>query len=330
MIYLSPYIGLGTLHNAFRPLGSDDPGWSGIDLRKDPTGVLGVALISLPNALNDPRLLSLAADSKEVLTSLTKTRVELLVGFSVQSATTLASLAELFLYTDNSAKICKPVQWSAQGTREIYLGGGMISREERNVPPGAAGDPVDFFTRANENPLAGNWTKVTNSSQTFQLLTNEVKGAGTDGDTAYYWNADTPANDQWSQAAMGTAMSTNGDGGLCCRVSTSAFSMYMASTYNAAKALYQITAGSFTSIAGITTSNFASGDTCRIDAQGSTIRFKKNGTEQTGSPVTDTTFTAGRWGMFIYEPAQTLDSWQGGDFNQPWSWVPRFCPILAQ
>ena len=46
--YLVPYLGEGTDRNPFRPDGSDQPGWSAIDLRPDVTVLDGFALLALP------------------------------------------------------------------------------------------------------------------------------------------------------------------------------------------------------------------------------------------------------------------------------------------
>jgi hypothetical protein len=91
--------------------------------------------------------------------------------------------------------------------------------------------------------------------------------------------------------------------------------MYLASVYSQNEALYSIVAGSFTAIAFITTTDFVLGDVIRIEAEGSTIRYKKNGVEQTGSPVTNTAIASGRWGIFMYQINPRLNNWQGGDFT---------------
>ncbi len=56
----------------------------------------------------------------------------------------------------------------------------------------------DTFTRADENPLAGNYTHIVGGSATLNLASNGLVCALTaDSEAAYYWNADTFANDQW-------------------------------------------------------------------------------------------------------------------------------------
>ena len=58
--YLAPYIGAGTRDDPFRPRGSDQPGWSAIDLRPDPSrldgGGLSACLLFLPQPSLDSRL----------------------------------------------------------------------------------------------------------------------------------------------------------------------------------------------------------------------------------------------------------------------------------
>ncbi|MDP3891934.1 hypothetical protein, partial [Nocardioides sp.] len=47
-LYLAPYVGAGTDNDPFRPRGSEQPGWSAIDLRADSTILAGRALMAVP------------------------------------------------------------------------------------------------------------------------------------------------------------------------------------------------------------------------------------------------------------------------------------------
>lgn len=72
-LYVSDYIGSGTLTDPFRPRGSDQPGWSAIDLRADGGATLDgnglkYCLLYLPVADNDPRLYKVADVKGENLT----------------------------------------------------------------------------------------------------------------------------------------------------------------------------------------------------------------------------------------------------------------------
>lgn len=68
----------------------------------------------------------------------------------------------------------------------------------------------DNFTRANENPIAGNWSQrfVGTSWCAAQIVSNVVEStvAGSNGDS--YWNALTWNNNQWAQITVG-AMSAS-------------------------------------------------------------------------------------------------------------------------
>ena len=46
--YLAPYVGTGTFADAFRPRGSEQPGWSAIDLRPNGAVATGLALMAVP------------------------------------------------------------------------------------------------------------------------------------------------------------------------------------------------------------------------------------------------------------------------------------------
>jgi hypothetical protein len=226
------------------------------------------------------------------------------------------------LFNDNSAVICKPVKLAATGEREVWLGGERLLYEvggpkRVEVPV----DPTDDFNRANESPLAGNWTRANGSAHNFQLISNEIAGFSVSDDGAYYWNAVTPPDDQWSEIAAGTVLGEDTYWGAACRCFTGiGFTMYIAAPSlvgEGGKKLMSVVDSNFTTIASITAANVVSGDVVRVEAQGSTIRYKQNGVEQTGSPVTNTSIASGRWGVYIYALSARLDNWQGGDFAVP-------------
>lgn len=57
---------------------------------------------------------------------------------------------------------------------------------------------IDAFTRANETPLAGNWTQCLGEPDALNLNTNHVVSIASD--SGYYWNADIFPDAQYVQA----------------------------------------------------------------------------------------------------------------------------------
>lgn len=71
----------------------------------------------------------------------------------------------------------------------------------------------DTFTRGNETPLAGNYTHIQGGGATINLSGNALITATlTNSDAAYYWNADTFANDQWGSIDVTTWNTATGLG----------------------------------------------------------------------------------------------------------------------
>lgn len=175
-----------------------------------------------------------------------------------------------------------------------------------------ASSAADNFNRANETPLAGNWTLVTNSQATFNLTSNEIlsTATGTTRGTSYRWNADTFGDNQYSQCSANT-LGTDTDWSAIARVSASAYTFYMASAYAPNERLFKCVAGSFTALVSITTDNVAVGDVVRVECEGTTIRWVLNGVSK-GS-ATDSAIASGSPGIFIWQSSARLDNWAGGD-----------------
>ena len=330
-LYLSPYKGSGAKSDPFRPK-YNDPGWSAIDLRSDGTLVGGFCLLWLPIANAAIDMIELGDDISTVVSLARKTRLTTALGLDVTTQTTLGDILDFLLFNRHTGK-WNPVQARQNNKeQEIYLDRRLwIKKFDPTARAAVPIDPSDNFNRANENPLAGNWTKLTGAGHDFQLITNEMGGTGTTNDSAYYWNPDTPPNDQWSEIQAGTALGTTSDWGPCCRCSTTAFSLYTASAFSTDEQLGKFITATYTTILSITTTNIVSGDILRVEVQGSTLRYLKNGVEQTGSPATDTSLTSGRWGVYMTNTNPRLDNWQGGDFatkskprlHPPWRFIRR-------
>ena len=103
----------------------------------------------------------------------------------------------------------KPIRVTKRGFYELHLGG--IIWEQAVIKGGAS----DNFNRADENPLAGNWTTVPTAGN-CKIVTNVVNGVTT-GSNEVYWNAGSFSNDQYSQLIFPTNVANNG---VLCRVST--------------------------------------------------------------------------------------------------------------
>lgn len=177
---------------------------------------------------------------------------------------------------------------------------------------------TDNFNRADSTDLGTNWDVQTGEGQ-WEIVSNEARPRFFDGDCTENYNAITFANDQYSEATLKALTAASGGGrgpGVACRCSTSAHTYYRSTANSNASGnnheLVKFVAGSATSL-GFIDADFAVNDVIRIEAQGTTIRTKKNGTTQIS--VTDSAIASGRAGVCYSSQGESaqLDDWAGGD-----------------
>lgn len=180
---------------------------------------------------------------------------------------------------------------------------------------------TDNFNRTDENPITG-WTKV-GTGHDFQVISNELGGAGSASDSIIYHTNTTPSTGaQFSQITAKT-LGTNSEWSVACRVGTSTpFNAYLGSAYSlGAVAGQKIVNGVWNTIIA-TAPAVAVNDIYRIEASGTSISIKKNGSHLSGSPTTDSSLSSGRVGVYMYAVDSRLDDWSGGDLVTEWS-LPR-------
>lgn len=167
---------------------------------------------------------------------------------------------------------------------------------------------TDNFNRADENPLAGNWT--TPAGQ-FQIFSNQLYTAS--GVTSHYayWNANTFANNQYASLKVITVSANWQSIGPAVRIQNTGANGYYVSWHDTnVLTLFVTVAGTDTSLG---TSTAVATDVIRIEASGTSISVKKNGSVVIG-PVTDSNFSSGKAGVGgSGGAAGVADDWAGGD-----------------
>jgi hypothetical protein len=179
----------------------------------------------------------------------------------------------------------------------------------------------DSFTRADAANLGANWTE---GGETYSIASNacvpdDPTGIHT-GDSWAGWNTVAWANDQYAQAAI-TVSGSGGGGqgnGVAVRVSTSGAQTFYrvvidhAATNNVEVA--KVVSGGYTQI-GQRTTAFSNGDTLYLEAQGTTLIVKLNGSAL-GASFTDASIASGRAGIAFSsnETSASMVNWVGGDF----------------
>jgi hypothetical protein len=172
---------------------------------------------------------------------------------------------------------------------------------------------TDTFTRA-DGGLGANWTDQ--NATTLAIDTNKVKANGSAFSYAF-WNADSFANDQYSQAALGQAgfatsvqytgvtvraASTGGSFSnyfLYCDIG----SCYLFKTVGGSGALLQTIGGAA-----------AVEDVHKITVEGTTLKAYRNGV-QIGTDQTDSGLASGSAGIGGFDTAARMDNWEGGNLG---------------
>ena len=297
--YLAPYIGAGTRDDPFRPRGSDQPGWSAIDLRPDASrldgGGLSACLLYLPQPSLDSRLDLVALDPADTIGSvLRSTLVSRLKLIDTPLSSRWDDLAmELLLGPP-------PGGWNAlrasmNGSYEIYLGGTL-----KRIP-GISGGLQENWGCPNSSSINCQLT-WTESADVFSILSNAVRVTGT---TAYAWaraDADLASTDHYAQVTIvnQTSVDFNEGGPIIRKDSTSTATFYTAMFGHSTSfgidrhELEKFVSGTNTLLGSVDTTNtFSAGEVLKVQANGSTISAFKNGGALTMSPQTDTSITTG-------------------------------------
>lgn len=169
---------------------------------------------------------------------------------------------------------------------------------------------TDDFNRA-DGAIGANWS---NLADAFVIATNKARsGSGTTDSITIstYTNATWP-NNQYAQCVIGSPVAVSDEGvGPIIRCSD-ANNLYIAQGNTVETKLYKRVGGAFTQL-GSDGAAVADGDTLYVEAQGTSILVKKNGSTIIG-PVTDAALSAGNAGMWGTRQAMRADDFAGGDF----------------
>jgi hypothetical protein len=137
------------------------------------------------------------------------------------------------------------------------------------------------------------------------------------GDNSARWVADAFANDHYSQAQIAAAV-TSGENQVLARCAGTNNQYGAATNCATYKDLYKVVAGSYTDLGQQTTGAIpTTGDTIRIEAQGTTLRFVLNGVTQFS--LADSSLASGAAGVNVWvngaTPNGKLDNWQADNLG---------------
>jgi hypothetical protein len=192
----------------------------------------------------------------------------------------------------------------------------------------------DNATRAN-GAIGANWT-VTNNG--INISSNNFVGATGGGvDNLAYWSANLFSSSQFSQATLSALNGTTDFPGVAVLLSGSVGSTQGYSCIEDTTNIFiqKITGGSNATLASGATTG-AVGDILRLEAApGGLLTCYKNGASTL--TVTDTTYTSGQPGLFLFGTTATSKNWSGGnlhplahlDVEQDWTRLQHFTQGLA-
>lgn len=202
--------------------------------------------------------------------------------------------------------------------------GQITLRGAGNAPAaGGGGGPVgtDNFTGTNGALLSArsNWALNSADSADFQIQSNQlgISPPATGGiDYAARWTGGAFNANQYAQCVINHNLGgTSEQIGLAVRVaSDNSLTFYGIYTNGSATNLFKMVSGSWTLIADVTAPT--SGDTIRLEANGTTIRYLINGVQDFST--TDSSIASGAAGVCGFaspssSPNNLIDNWEGGN-----------------
>ena len=171
----------------------------------------------------------------------------------------------------------------------------------------------DNFNRA-DGGLGANWTTVAGTVAPpikGNKINLEDESAGLH---SAYWSAVSFTSDQYAQATFpNTPNGTNFGPGIAVRLADSrGYLLWWGNSQNTMSIWRMDSASTWTQIANSSNDlTISTSDVWKFEAVGSNLVGYQNGTIVV--KTTDTTYTGGSPGVWLYYPANQLDDWSGGD-----------------
>lgn len=174
----------------------------------------------------------------------------------------------------------------------------------------------DDFNRSDSSDLGTVWDVVSGTSNA-QILSNRATTTTDNADHAEIYNGVSWPDDQWAAITVHSISSVSRVA-AGVRWSGSAVTGYIAECSPSQITLYRAVSGSWTSL-GSYSGTVSGGDVVLLEASGSSLTVKQNGT--TRITATDSSISSGAAGIYLWraagEPANThgIDAWEAGDFD---------------
>lgn len=168
----------------------------------------------------------------------------------------------------------------------------------------------DGFGRA-DGGLGPNWTTVAGTAA--PQISGGAVVAGTPGTlNSAYWSADNFAADQYAQASLPASSGTAYGPGIAVRLSgATGYVLWYGNSPGTVSLWRMDSSSSWTQLATSSALTVSGSDVWRIEAVGSTISAYQNQTLV--AQATDTTYSSGSPGVWLFYAANKITNWSGGD-----------------
>jgi len=251
--------------------------------------------------------------------------------FSADNTTGFIPLAVAF--TDNSTGVIQTWSWdfgdgsaldNTQNPTHVYVSvgdfdvtltvtgqGGSDNVTQPNYITAGPSLFQDNFNRADANPLDGNWTTAPGCGD-LQIVSDTVQAAFDNVYNCAYWSADPFTNDQYSQVTFPALDDLKGP---VVRIQTlsGGRNFYYAKIENPTTMSIKIMLnGADAILDSFTGLVLTPGDTIGLSATGDSLELFVN--DVSVGTVTDSTFSSGAPGIWIFRVDNPLDDWEGGSF----------------
>ena len=179
------------------------------------------------------------------------------------------------------------------------------------LQPGAHAATVsDNFNRA-DGGLGSNWTTV--SGTTAPQIVNNTAQPGSAGTVnSAYWNANTFGGDQYAAASFPNSSGTNYGPAIAVRLGNSTGYFLWYGNSDSTVSIWRMdSSSSWTELKASAKLTIAATDVWQLQAVGSTLTGYQNGKQVV--TATDTHYTTGAPGIWMYYASNQITNWSGGD-----------------
>ena len=318
MFYLSDFIGDGAETNPYRPPVDD---YAIIDLRGEVLAQAGWCIVNSDNPPTGSQAFKLSEGLDDTPGLLAVQQLENSLGVTLANKTTTRAVITELLLVHGTIPTDKTkwngLQTNKEGNHRIVIKGEVVF----DAPTVKATTITDDFNRADSDTLGGpSWT-WTETSGDIDIVNNQAEVQTVDGSGEARADSDLSTDDHYAQIDVVQWQGGGGAGsettpGTMCRFASAARTFYHGRFNSFADEwqLYEVTTGSFTSIASTSDTQPTPLFTLKLEVNGSTVEIFHDTVSQLST--TDTVITGNtRTGMRGFQGVDVTTNIEFDDFE---------------